>query len=88
MKQLSAYTNEERGLSSFVIQITPSIFVAKLVNEATIRIYFDNFNDANLTARDFVGKDLCGYQVKTKPMGFLVDEEQKDIYEKIHNKLN
>ncbi len=25
---------------------------------------------------------------ETKPMGFLMDEEQQDTYEKIHNKIN
>jgi len=63
---LSKYTNEEKGLTSFVIQISPSKFVAKLVGDTTTTLSFDNFGDAYLTSREFVGKDLCGYQIKTK----------------------
>ena len=49
------------GLQSEVVQLSPNEFVVKFKNQ---QFNFDNSYNANLKARELVGKNLCGFKYK------------------------
>lgn len=59
MKVIS--TQNHNGLKSEVVQLAPNQFVVKFENQ---QFNFDNLYNANLKARELVGKDLCKYKYK------------------------
>jgi hypothetical protein len=59
MKVIS--TQNHNGLKSEVVQLAPNQFVVKFKNQ---QFNFDNSYNANLKAKELVGKDLCGYKYK------------------------
>ena len=54
-------TQNHNGFKSEVVQLASNQFVVKFKNQ---QFNFDNSYNANLKARELVGKDLCGFKYK------------------------